>query len=237
MTFYPSTTGTATGPLPEEIINDDHWSTATPCTSGSARLIPADDVADTVRAADAATAMAAGNGVVTIMPRGHDLRGLRQCHRFVQRHRGRRQPKYHQPGQQGRPESTFPVPTWEAPCTMRVYLGNDGSHALMPGTRRLLGAVRRTRAAGPHGGKSSCSTPCIRPFVESGELIVSFTLAERRAVPAEVGGLAEVLEGWEYCQVMQTRSASWQISNAGQCIPQNTGANQQCKCSGIDDLS
>ena len=68
-----------------------------------------------------------------------------------------------------------PVPTWEAPCTMRVYLGNDGSHALI----REHGGYWVLYAEHAQLGKMVAVvvfTAMSRPFVESGELIVSFTL-------------------------------------------------------------
>ena len=68
-----------------------------------------------------------------------------------------------------------PVPTWEAPCTMRVYLGADGSHELI----REHGGYWVMYAEHMQLGKMVAVVvfnAMSRPFVESGELIVSFTL-------------------------------------------------------------
>ena len=66
-----------------------------------------------------------------------------------------------------------PVPTWEAPCTMRVYLvGSDalirehGGYWVMYAEHAQLG----------HMAAVVVFNAMSRPFVESGELIVSFTL-------------------------------------------------------------
>ena len=68
-----------------------------------------------------------------------------------------------------------PVPTWEAPCTMRVYLGNDGSHALIREHGGYWVMYAEHEQLG-HMAAVVVFNAMSRPFVESGELIVSFTL-------------------------------------------------------------
>ena len=68
-----------------------------------------------------------------------------------------------------------PVPTWEAPCTMRVYLGTDKSHELV---RDHAGywVLYADHAQLGHMGAVVVFNAMSRPFAENGELIVSFTL-------------------------------------------------------------
>ena len=79
-----------------------------------------------------ATAMEANGLDVTIGGVDTTCVDYVECHRNVQRHRGRRQPeRITNLASRAGQNAPSPVPTWEAPCTMRVYLGADGSHALI----------------------------------------------------------------------------------------------------------
>ena len=81
-----------------------------------------------------------------------------------------------------------PVPTWEAPCTMRVYLGADGSHELVRDHDGYWVMYAEHATAGPYGGRRGVQRD-VAALCRERRAHRQLHPAERRPVPAQVGGL------------------------------------------------